>query len=302
MVGEFFLSFLGLSLTLLESRGLIIIRVILVHLLKLEVAGDIVGLLGVGFFNTLLDGAGPQVLGDEDSEVVGGREDLILVLVVVIVIHVIIVILLRLALPACLLLLLLELAALLRLLGGDLAATETEEAEEADAAHASLLHEAEELLGGLGLTGLLAGLLLVVDLLGEAEHAVGQILALLPLDVDGLGDEAGPAVLVEAPEELLLEHLVLEPFVLLELPLEGDGAGVAVGELEALNGQASEGVEEELGVAGLDVLVNLGRGLLEDEGPELGDVGDDLLALDVEVLGELVLLTDCATVSDCFET
>jgi hypothetical protein len=106
---------------------------------------------------------------------------------------------------------------------------------------------------------------------------------------------------VEAPVELLLEHLVLEPVVLLELPLEGDRAGVAVGELEALNGQAGEGVEEELGVAGLDVLVNLGRGLLEDEGPELGDVGDDLLALDVEVLGELILLTDCAIVSDCLK-
>jgi len=150
-----------------------------------------------------------------------------------------------------------------------------------------------ELLGGLGLTKLLASLLLIVDLLGETEHAVGQILALLPLDVDGLGDETGPAVLVEAPVELLLENLVLEPVVLLELPLEGDGARVTVRELEALNGEAGQGVEEELGVAGLDVLIDLGRGLLENEGPELGDVGDDLLTLDVEVLGELILLTDC---------
>jgi hypothetical protein len=98
---------------------------------------------------------------------------------------------------------------------------------------------------------------------------------------------------VEAPVELLLENLVLEPVVLLELPLEGDGARVTVRELEALNGEAGQGVEEELGVAGLDVLIDLGRGLLENEGPELGDVGDDLLTLDVEVLGELILLTDC---------
>jgi hypothetical protein len=98
---------------------------------------------------------------------------------------------------------------------------------------------------------------------------------------------------METPVELLLENLVLKPFVLLELPLDGDGARVAVGELEALNSEAGQGVEEELGVAGLDVLINLGRGLLEDEGPELGDVGDNLSTLDVEVLGELVLLTDC---------
>jgi hypothetical protein len=38
----------GLGLTLLQGRGLIVIRVILIHLLELEVAGDIIGLLGVG--------------------------------------------------------------------------------------------------------------------------------------------------------------------------------------------------------------------------------------------------------------
>lgn len=132
-----------------------------------------------------------------------------------------------------------------------------------------------------------------MDLLGEAEHAVSQVLALLPLDVDGLGNETSPAVLVETPVELLLKNLVLEPLVLLELPLDGDGARVAVGKLEALNGEAGQGVEEELRVARLDVLVNLGRGLLEDEGPELGDLGDNLSTSDVEILGELVLLTDC---------
>lgn len=246
-----------------------------------------------GIHTEVLDSTGPEVLSDEDSKVIGGREDLVLVLVVILIlIHVIILIFLDLASLAVSLLLLLELAALLRLLGGDLAATETEPAEEADTTHASLLHELKELLGVLGLAELLASLLLVVDLLGKAEHAVGQILALLPLDVDRLRDETGPAVLVEAPVELLLENLVLEPFVLLELPLDGDGARVAVGELEALNGEAGQSVEEELGVAGLNVLVNLGRGLLEDEGPELGDVGDNLSTLDVEVLGELVLLTD----------
>jgi hypothetical protein len=97
---------------------------------------------------------------------------------------------------------------------------------------------------------------------------------------------------VVAPPELLLNDLVLEPVVLLELPLEGDAAGVALGELEALDGQVGEGLEEELRVAGLDVLVNIGRSLLEDEGPELGDLGDDLLATDVEVPGELILLAD----------
>ena len=249
----------------------------------------------MGIHTEVLDGTGPEVLGDEDSEVIGGREDLVLVLIIIVVvlIHVIIVILLNLASLAVGLLLLLNLAALLGLLGGDLAATETEEAEEADTTHAGLLHKFEKLLGVLGLTELLASLLLVVDLLGKAEHAVGQVLALLPLDVDGLRDETGPAVLVEAPVELLLENLVLEPFVLLELPLEGDRARVAVGKLEALNSEAGQGVEKELGVAGLNVLVNLGRRLLENEGPELGNVGDNLSTLDVEVLGELVLLTDC---------
>lgn len=214
---------------------------------------------------------------------------LVLILIIIVLIHILILSLL--ALLTGLALLLLELAALLRLLGGDLAAAEAEPAEEADAAHAGLLHELEELLGGLGLASF-AGLLLVVDLLGQAQHAVGQVLALLPLDVDGLGDEAGPAVLVVAPPELLLNDLVLEPVVLLELPLEGDAAGVALGELEALDSQVGEGLEEELRVAGLDVLVNIGRSLLEDEGPELGDLGDDLLTADVEVPGELILLAD----------
>lgn len=214
---------------------------------------------------------------------------LVLILIIIVLIHVLILSLL--ALLTGLALLLLELAALLRLLGGDLAAAEAEPAEEADTAHTGLLHELEELLGGLGLASL-AGLLLVVDLLGQAKHAVGQVLALLPLDVDGLRNETGPAVLVVAPPELLLDDLVLEPVVLLELPLEGDAAGVALGELEALDGQVGEGLEEELRVAGLDVLVNIGRSLLEDKGPELGDLGDDLLATDVEVPGELILLAD----------
>jgi hypothetical protein len=38
----------GLGLTLLQGRGLIVIRVIFVHLLEFEVAGDIIGILGVG--------------------------------------------------------------------------------------------------------------------------------------------------------------------------------------------------------------------------------------------------------------
>jgi hypothetical protein len=51
-------------------------------------------------------------------------------------------------------------------------------------------------------------------------------------------------------------------------------------------------VHEESGVGGLDVLVDLGGRLLDDEGPEGGDAGDELLAASVEILSASELLAD----------
>jgi hypothetical protein len=45
-------------------------------------------------------------------------------------------------------------------------------------------------------------------------------------------------------------------------------------------------------VGRLDVLVYVGRGLLDDQRPEVGDARDDLVALFVEGLVELDLLAD----------
>lgn len=244
------------------------------------------------------DGSGPEVLNNGNGDVGSSREDFVLVLVEVILVLVFLLVLVDvLASLASLALLLLDDKGSLGLFLGNLAASEAEETEEGNTAEASVLHLLDEgLLGGaLVGRGDLTGLLVVVDLLGQAKHATGQILLLrLPLDFNRLGNETGPAVLGVAPPELLLEDGVLEEFVLLKLELDGDAAGIALGQLEALDREVLEVVDQSGRVNRLDELVNLRGSLGEDERPEVGDLGNKLLALGVEVLGQGVLLTDYA--------
>jgi hypothetical protein len=59
------------------------------------------------------------------------------------------------------------------------------------------------------------------------------------------------------------------------------------------DGEVDEGGEEERRVGWLDVLINVWGRLLEDERPEVGDLGGGLVASVVEGLGEGDLLADC---------
>ncbi|KAF3057897.1 hypothetical protein CFAM422_012043 [Trichoderma lentiforme] len=179
------------------------------------------------------------------GKVVGGGEDLHLVLVVILVLVLVLGLLLNLlALLAGLALLLLFLEGSLVLLLGDAQATEAKPGEEADAIEAGALHLALELLLGLGVVTL-TSLVVLPDLVDEVQHAAGQVLVGLPVDLDRLADEARPAILVAAPPELLLEDLVLKVLVLAELELDGDAARVAVGQLKALHGQVDQGAQED---------------------------------------------------------
>ena len=45
-------------------------------------------------------------------------------------------------------------------------------------------------------------------------------------------------------------------------------------DLEVRDGEGEEGGEQKCRVGGLDVLVDVGGRLLEDQGPEVGDLGD----------------------------
>jgi hypothetical protein len=49
------------------------------------------------------------------------------------------------------------------------------------------------------------------------------------------------------------------------------------------DGEIREGGEEERRVGGLDILVDIGGCLFEDEGPEIGDLGDGFGTRVVEV-------------------
>lgn len=239
----------------------------------------------------VLDGVGPQVLCDADGEIIGSGEDLPFVLILIIVLILVKVIYLLSCLDG--------LASRLDLLGsldvlslGDLATPVSKPGEEAQRIETRVVDLRLELLLGGSLLGLASSLLLV-DGLDEAKHAVGKILTGLPLDLDRLGDEASPLVVGVAPPELLLEDLVLKELVLAELPPDGDAARVTGGELEALDGQVGQVVEKQVGVGGLDVLVNIRGRLLNGEGPEAGDSGNDLVALCVERLAQFVLVADC---------
>lgn len=237
---------INLSLALLVGGGLgvahllVLVLVLLVVGLKVGI-GQLAGLLSLG---KVVERLGPQVSGDGDGDVVAVGEDLELELGLILV--------------ALLLLLgsllaglaVLELLDLLgegggALLGGDALADVAEEGEEGDAAHGGLL---DLLAEGLGLRGELAGGdgALVPDLLGGGEEALGQVLAGLPLDVDGLGDEAGVGGGVAVPKGLF-DDGVLKVVVLVELEADGEGAGVAAGailNLGAGDGDGLEGGEE----------------------------------------------------------
>jgi hypothetical protein len=179
-----------------------------------------------------------------------------------------------------------------------LASAEGEPGEEADGVERGLLHDFAQGLLGLGfVVGLTrGGLVLLPFLVDERGHATSQaFVGRLPLNVKGLADTAGiHAVTAAAPPELLSENLVLEVVILGELEAEGKAARVAVGELEALNEEGSEGGQEQLRVRGLDVLVDIWRSLLENESTEVGDLSNKLLTLLVEILAQLVLMANYA--------
>lgn len=243
----------------------------------------------------VLDSTGPEILSDADGKVIGGGENLPIVLVLVILVLVILIGNL-LALLAQLALLLLLLEGSLVLLLGDAEAAETEPGKEADAVKACGIHLGLELLLVLGVIAL-AGLVVLPDLVDEVQHAAGQVLVGLPVDLDRLTDEARPAILVAAPPELLLKDLVLKVLVLAELELDGNAARVAVGKLESLNRQVDQRAQQDGRVSRLDILVDIRGSLLENERPEVGDLSNNLGALGVQVLGELGLLADCGFVS-----
>ena len=99
-----------------------------------------------------------------------------------------------------------------------------------------------------------------------------------------------------APVEVLNELVVCEVGVLLaglELEDEAQGAGLAVAlgvELESLNGHVFQGIAQDGGIVGQNVLVDLGGSAGEHAHPELGlHLGhlDDFGALVEQRLGEL---------------
>lgn len=96
-------------------------------------------------------------------------------------------------------------------------------------------------------------------------QTTSQVLALLPVDLDRLGDETVPVLGVTVPE-LLLQGLVREPLILRETKLEREAAWRAVGgiDLEAGDLECLKAVGEDLGVGGLDEVLDLRGALLEN--------------------------------------
>ena len=249
----------------------------------------------LGGLTEILNGIGPEVLGDGEGELLAVGEDLerqglVLILIVLILVLLVLGVGLALGPQAALLAVLLKRGT--TLLGADAGTPVAEPGEEAKAAEAGLgdlllqgLLVGGELLDLLGLEGAVGahgGAVLLPHLDDEVEDAVGQVLGVLPADGHGLADKASPAILRVAVPELLLKDGILEVVVLLELKADGDVAGVAlgtVGDLEVGDGDVLQGGQEDGGVGGVDVLVNIGRGLLEDQRPEVGDLRDRLRAL-----------------------
>lgn len=129
----------------------------------------------------------------------------------------------------------------------------------------------------------------------QVQQAARQIAVLLPADGHGLADEPRPAVARPPVPEPLLQHGILEVLVGREGEADRDAARVAAGrrDLEVADGEVDEGGEEERRVGWLDVLIDVWGSLLEDERPEVGDLGGGLVASVVEGLSEGDLLTDC---------
>lgn len=97
----------------------------------------------------------------------------------------------------------------------------------------------------------------------QPQQPTRQILTLLPPDSHRLTNQPRLPARSVAPPELLLQHRILEIVVRTELEADQDRARVDGG-LEVGYAEVCEGGEEEEGVGGLDVLVNIHGGFLED--------------------------------------
>lgn len=92
-----------------------------------------------------------------------------------------------------------------------------------------------------------------------------------------------------------LEHGIFEVLIRGKLEADGDGSWIAMRQtdLEVGDGEVDEGGEEEGGVGGLDVLIDVGGCLFENEGPEVGDGGGEFVTAGVEGFCEGSFLPDC---------
>lgn len=92
------------------------------------------------------------------------------------------------------------------------------------------------------------------------------------MNLDRLAHQPRPLARLAEPE-LLLQYAVLEPLVLGEPELQAEVARRLV-EVEARDFECGEALGEDLRVRGLDEVVDFGRRLLEDKGPEVWDARD----------------------------
>lgn len=299
-------------------------------------AGSATALLGrpVSRVPTIvLQGVGPEVLGEGDGELLTIGEDLsvleVIRIVVLIVIVIVVIVLDGFALldlgPALFLLL----DGLLGLLSRNAASTVAEKGEEAGASRAlrvlvvlvtllsssglslkltNLVDELLELRQLLAVTTLL--LLGFRKVASSIQQTLGQVLALLPVDANRLRNQTFPGASLAlgglgdlcAPVKVLDELLVLEEGILLAgLELEGETQAARLTlalliDLEPLNGQVLERGAEDGSVGGHDILIDLGGGVGEHTDPEvILDLGggDELVALLVQGLQEGDGLADC---------
>lgn len=247
----------------------------------------------MGSLTEVLDGAWPQILANGDGEVISVWEDLelstLLLSIDLSLGHLVLLILSLSGADESLLCLSLD-----GHLVADTAANEAEEVEERGSS-AALELVRHGFLDGLEVLVRLFGF---EKLDGEVGKTIGDILALLPVNLDWLRDKAGPSVGVAAVPELLLELGVVEPLVVLELKGDLDGADVtavndlAVNDLKVLNVDVLERGGENLRVGWRDELVDIWWGRLKDEGPEVIDLCDGLGALLVDWSSQNDLLAD----------
>lgn len=252
----------------------------------------------MGFLTEVFNGAWPQILSNRDGKIISIWEDLkhgLLILAVLLLFRDNNIFDLLAGTD-----LLLALVGGNRVGGGNAAADETEEGEEGLTAHAGGLDLLLECL--LCLLESVSGLLGLVELAGEVQKTLSQVLASLPVDLDWGRDESAPSINSATVPELLLKLGVGEELVRAELHGQGHGAWVtaiddlSVNDLEVVDDDVAEG-GEHLHVGWLDVLINLLWRLLKNKRPEILDLCDELGALLVDWLGEKVLLTDCIAVS-----